>query len=428
MDEEYVSIQVAVVSMGVDESILEPFVIDLLRTNRIDSKVVNGERQFLFDALLKLQEQDPTFGGRKAVVSQLVAPASIARRSYFNRRTLLQSILGGIVGGGIVKAIGDPLTTLIVEPLKDNFKEDQEKRKQTADALDLFDELFGCINDNWSFDLGKIYPTTGYHQDHAVTCNAILKLRPSLTSAHSTSISRAAFSLPVRGDHLVIGGPVSTPVVGRAWQYETIHGSAGSIRRVKKPLLQLPYSFLIDEGDSRISNLPPVAWRMAGNGAAVRAANRLLLNSDNPKDQHFAVASRNYVQLGQERFAVPNTNDLLITRLPNFLSSSYTDDRGNNPGTWGRLVVVQGTHGIGTRAVQLLLTHKGKAPLLAMKAQVSNAHAFQSHFKVSKPELTLEGFHQFKSIEHVRSVPVEVPTRNYAAIRRVLERDFSVLR
>jgi hypothetical protein len=140
--------------------------------------------------------------------------------------------------------------------------------------LDLFDELFGCINDNWSFDLGKIYPTTGYHQDHAVTCNAILKLRPSLTSVHSTSISRDAFSLPVRGDHLVIGGPVSTPVVGRAWQYETIHGSAGSIRRVKKPLLQLPYSFLIDEGDSRISNLPPVAWRMAGNGAAVRAAYR----------------------------------------------------------------------------------------------------------------------------------------------------------
>src|SRR4030095_3540145 len=106
-----------------------------------------------------------------------------------------------------------------------------------------------------------------------------------------------------------------------------------------------------------------------------------------------------------------------VTRLPNFLSSEYKEDNGSQPATWGRLVVIQGTHGIGTRAIELLLTNKGKAPLLAMKAQLSNAPAFQSHFKVSTPEQAPDGFHRFTEIEHVRSVPLDFPQRNYAAIR-----------
>jgi len=66
--------------------------------------------------------------------------------------------------------------------------------------------------------------------------------------------------------------------------------------------------------------------------------------------------------------------------------------------------------------------------LLGASAGAANAQAFQSHFKVSKPEVTRDGFHQFTNIEHVRSVPLEIPRRNYAAIRRNLEREFSVLR
>ncbi|MBR0851717.1 hypothetical protein JQ543_28535 [Bradyrhizobium diazoefficiens] len=410
MSQDYVTIQDAIIAMGVEEAVLAPFIADLVRTNRIDVKVVDGERRFLFDTLLELQRQDPTFGGRKTVEPQIAAPASLARRKF---------IEGVIVGY---------VATLLAEPLKIQLKEVVDKRKDAADALDLFDELFGCVDDNWSFDLGKIYPSGGHHGDHEVTRDAILRSRPSLTSVRSAIISRSPLLLPVTGDHLVIGGPVSTPVVRRAWQYENVGGRADHFKRVEKPLLHLPYGFLVDDGDRRNKNLPPVAWRMAGNSVAVKAANRVLLNSDNPRDQHFAAASRDHVEFGQERVAVPNTNDLLITRLPNFLSSSYKADRATHPGAWGRLVVVQGTHGIGTRAVQLLLTDKGKAPLLAMKAQVSNAQAFQSHFKVSKPEVTQGGFHRFTNIEHVRSVPLEIPRRNYAALRLVLEREFSVLR
>jgi hypothetical protein len=200
------------------------------------------------------------------------------------------------------------------------------------------------------------------------------------------------------------------------------------MRRAANPLLDLPYGFLIDDLDIRGKNLPAVAWNMAGDSAARKSSNRLLLNAQRPNELFFAEPSRDYVDIGPERIAVPDTNDLLITRLPNFLSVAYRRDEGKTPNAWGRLVVVQGTHGIGTRAVELLLTHKGKDPLLAAKKEIANARAFQSHFRVSKPELTSAGYHRFKNIEHIRSVPVNIPLRNYVSIRSQIDKDFGVLR
>src|SRR6478735_4923789 len=116
MSQEYVAIQDAITALEVDETVLEPLVADLLRTNRIDVKVVDGERRFLFDMLLKLQEQDPTFGGRKTVEPQIAAPASDARRSWLDRRTLIQSAIGGFVA------------TMAAEPLKLLLKDSADKR------------------------------------------------------------------------------------------------------------------------------------------------------------------------------------------------------------------------------------------------------------------------------------------------------------
>jgi hypothetical protein len=431
MDQEYASIQDAAVLLGVDETILESLVTDLIRTNRIKSKIVDGERRVLLSTLINVQQQDPTLEGRKQVERQIVAPATVVRRTLLHRRAVLIGV--GVVGTSLYDIarsfLGGLGAQIVANPIKHQTDEDWRKDGDAAEALKLFDELFGCIDESWSINLGKKYATGGqktYHQDHIVTAAAILNSRPLLALSDSLSALRGGLSLPVKGDYLVVGGPISTPVVNRAWQYET--GRSRSVKRVKEPLLRLPYSFLIDPADSRLSNLHRVAWKMAGNSVAVPASNRLLLNSDFPKHQHFAEKSRMCLEVGGVSLPVPNTNDLLITRLPNFLSSAYKDARGNHPVSWGCLVVVQGTHGIGTRAVELLLTHKGKAPLLAMKSQVSNAPAYQSHFKVRNPELTREGFHRFTDIEHVRSVPLDIPLLNYAAIRRELEKEFSEFR
>jgi hypothetical protein len=52
------------------------------------------------------------------------------------------------------------VTALAVEPLKDLLKEEKIKQIEAANAMHLFNELFGCISDNWPLDLGQLYSTS----------------------------------------------------------------------------------------------------------------------------------------------------------------------------------------------------------------------------------------------------------------------------
>ena len=98
---------------------------------------------------------------------------------------------------------------------------------------------------------------------------------------------------------------------------------------------------------------------------------------------------------------MPYDNYLLITRIPNFLSEKFELDKGQNLSRWGKLVFIQATHGIGTRAVELLLTYKGKDPLSKMESDIKGAHAFQAIFRVSNPEKDRHNIDNFTKIEYV---------------------------
>lgn len=93
--------------------------------------------------------------------------------------------------------------------------------------------------------------------------------------------------------------------------------------------------------------------------------------------------------------SLPSENYLLVTKLPNFLSSK----RQGNPSSWPQLLVFEGNNGLGTRAVELLLQPAGLEGLDHVKSRLQGATAFQTLFRVYDIELTTQGFHRFRKIE-----------------------------
>ncbi len=130
-----------------------------------------------------------------------------------------------------------------------------------------------------------------------------------------------------------------------------------------------------------------------------------------------------------ELVRIPWSNDLLVSRVPNFLSKEYLNAGGDNPATWGSLVVIQATHGMGTRAAGLLLTSKGRVPLAKAMAAVSDSLAFQVHFRVSNPGIDDKNIHQFRDITYERSTVLsekELPIGNYKLLRELILQEHGI--
>jgi hypothetical protein len=134
---EYLRIDEVAALLEVDASVLEDFVTELERTKEIATR---GEKLVLFDALLKLQSKDPTFGGRKSVEREVLAPASLARRGI-ERRDVIIAGLGAV--GLTTFGLGGVLNSGIGGLLRDTIAEYKKEHDDATEAQELFDGLFG---------------------------------------------------------------------------------------------------------------------------------------------------------------------------------------------------------------------------------------------------------------------------------------------
>lgn len=98
---------------------------------------------------------------------------------------------------------------------------------------------------------------------------------------------------------------------------------------------------------------------------------------------------------------IPRDNYLLVTRLPNFLTSDFEELLQLDPSVWPHLLVFEGNHGLGTRAAELLVGSAGLKALEEAKSELRGATEFQVLFRVTGIELTDKGFHRFHKIELV---------------------------
>ena len=133
------------------------------------------------------------------------------------------------------------------------------------EAKKIFRRHFGL--NKYSFDLGQKYPYGGYHRDHFKAFEGIKG-----ASTRAIQASESSFLIrPPNDDHLLIGGPVSTPTVQNVWQYE-------NRRRVSKPILPLPFSFLIDDEDERTKGMEKFSWTFGDGTEKVPPSPNRLLN------------------------------------------------------------------------------------------------------------------------------------------------------
>ncbi len=359
-----------------------------------------------------------------------MAPLARSVTHYQTRRQVNTKLISSFFlaiasgsGGGVASG-------LAVHEIK---KADEKATKEKEDAElanDIFDEIFGPIGHDWGYNLGKWYKHGDFHRDHDAAFKGIQNARPSMVSSnHSITISipksqeietvNRLLYRPIKEQYVLIGGPVSTPLIRKVWQYESPHMDDTSLQITDDPLLPLPYSFLINNKDDRMDGMEHVSWNFAdGSGEVADSPNRLLLNRRRTDQLIKPKLSKEFHFIKGKKIFLPYENYLIITRLPNFLSEKFD---GRYPDLWGSLVSIQATHGIGTRAVGLLLTHKGKDPLLEMKRAVSDARAFQAIFKVSKP-VDINGVDSFTNIEYLNSVVLDddIPLRNYKILRKLI--------
>ncbi len=410
MDSDFVTIEEAAAFLGVDCDVLEDFVSSNKTSGIIDFRRVGDVERYLLADLIKIQTSDRTFDGRKAIVRKLIAPLHYSR-FYQTRRTFGMKVLSTFIFAVATGGTGGILAY--------HYKKADDERTDATVAQDLFDEIFGQINLDCGYNLGKWYDHGDVHRDDRAAFDSILSGRPSMAASDHRMRNSLPVSMPVKSEYVLIGGPVSTPIVRDVWQYETGRRSGPSLKRVNEPLLPLPYSFIFDDEDDRMKDMERFSWTFAdGSGRFADSPNRPLLDGQRNR-LLIPKPSSEFRPVRGEQLRVPYDNYLIITRIPNFLSEKF-DER--YPDLWGSLVSIQATHGIGTRAVGLLLTHKGKDPLLKMKDAISDARAFQAVFRVSKPEVDSNGIDNFKNIEYTCSAVLDdnIPLPNYTNLRNTI--------
>jgi hypothetical protein len=426
-ENDHMTVKQAADFLDVDVEIIERFTSS--NSTNIGSIIVSGERRFHIGDLLASREVDPTFGGIKSLTKQIRIASSASKVTAYDRRVILKaaaiSALGSVALTTIVEGtIGNTLGNIFGSAHERGVLEAERVARDTATSQKLFASLFGQFGKDWSFHLGRIYADHGgYHRDHDAAFRSLIHGLP----AHSPADALISFRDPVRttvkGDMAVIGGPLSTPIVGLAWQYEAV-GKSG-FKRAKDLLLRLPYSFLVDETDPRMNTMRKFGWIMA-DGSLGKSMNRPVIDLDDSSKLYIPHSSTETIEVGGEHLSVPGQNDLIITRIPNFLSTQYNLDRGTNPATWGSLVVIQATNGIGTRAAGLLLTSAGKEALVSANQAVSGADAFQVHFRASN-HIVSNGIHEFTEINYERSSVLDnkqLPIGNFKTLREIILNEY----
>jgi hypothetical protein len=396
--------------LGIPLASIEALVDRDKQEGRIFSTIIEGQREYnlqdLSNALQYYSDAAELERNQRIIFTRL----SDARIKGVSRRFLIRGLGAagavGVAASGILAA--DYIEKVIAEA------------PETDIARGTFLSFFGNIDDQWSIDLGRIYTEKerrGFHRDHGAVRDAILDAQPTMATAESAITLNDSLVSNIKGDHIIIGGPLAARSTEIAWQYETVGRSR---RRIEKPLIPLPYSFLLDYDHPLMKEPASVGW-IAADGAFLRSEVRPLVDlhrrSFNSTPRASSTERVRDPDTGIE-YSVPYYNDLVITVVPNFLASTF-------PGR-GKLVNIQATNGIGIRAAELLLTHKGKSPLKAMMDAVSDASIFQSHFKVHNPERTSHGVHRFQDIEHIRSIALDskdVPMENFLIVRELIRKE-----
>jgi hypothetical protein len=281
---------------------------------------------------------------------------------------------------------------------------EEQQVQQQARASSLFREVFSLgdlqstVGESVGF--GRSNFSAGFHPDNRAAGISLLDglgLR-----ADSSDETWPSLDTPVEYSMALIGGQNSTPLTRVVFESEG--PSDYELERRSEPLLPLKYYGIANK--ARISD-DRVGWRMQGVGE-VASYNWPYLVVDPhgkelgrltpvPGEELLEVRNGNAI----ERVPVLASNYLLVTRVPNFLTPAFNRRvQRTNPGGWPSVTIFGGSHGVGTRGLELLTAGANVEVLEELASSIRDAIAFQAMFEVSDIDLQKdEGFHRANSIQ-----------------------------
>lgn len=358
-----------------------------IREGKLEAKKVRGRIFIPAEALQSLEQSiEQTRQHPKTGAS---AQQPDWGRATMSRREFLHDVGVGVTYSLIILTTGG-----VLAEYKRWRERSAEQAKIEEKVKDLFGELFGAPD--------KIrFSAEGAHPDNAAAGRA---LRPVLgmydqPPAIDTGPDSSQLKILTEGDVVLLGGPASTHLTRIVWEFEGSNNR--ELKRDPNPILPLRFYGLAEVNNLSVQQCGHVGWRLESVGH-IRTINwpfmdtkkkQLIVPERGPKKSTYL--SDNKIEIQGESVWLPYDNYLIVTKLPNFLSSR----RQGHPSSWPQLLVFQGNNGVGTRAAELLLQPAGLEALEHVQSKLQGVSAFQVIFRVCDIELTKQGFHRFRKIE-----------------------------
>ncbi len=377
MDGGYRTVREAAKFLGKSETTIRNW----RRSGKLPGLMLEGKQYIPQDAL----EFWKRFGS-EGVTRLGSADSQIARRAFL-----------ALTLGTFVATLAQPFISARLEFQEAERRFREARAKEYVEARAVFSELFEArLGPVRSASSGRKYFSKARHQDNRAAADAILPLL-GLADPDAIVVPQwADLEIDPRGDVILIGGPNSTPLTKIAWEFEGPDDR--HLTRPQDAIVPLRFYGISDVDDPSMKRDVPIGWKMENVGP-VATVNWYIIDTKHPRRTRRPVPSTEEVTtIKGQRGYVPRDNYLLITSLPNFLSPDFRDFQRLNPAGWPHILVMEGNHGLGTRAVELLLTAEGLKPLQEAKAALKGAREFQVMFHVSGIEES-EGFHRFTKVK-----------------------------
>jgi excisionase family DNA binding protein len=317
--------------------------------------------------------------------------------SAMTRREFLLSSASGIVSS---------FATLIASQLWRSMEAAgsmiYEKQSRAAEARDIFEELFGRLGPIRSYSLGKQTYPTGFSRSNLAAGIALIGPLNLLDSKPIVMPPNERIGIQPGGDLIAVGGPNSTPITMVAWEFDGPNDR--QLVRRPDPLIPLRYYSLSDETDPTIAQDVRIGW--FGEGfEPVSTVNWPVLDTWTGKRLRPQPGKRISIKTGDVH--LPVDDYLIVTRIPNYLSSDFEGKLQLDPTVWPYMLVFDGSHGLATRAAELLVSDAGLDALRSARNMLGRASAYQLLFRVTKVELTEGGFHRYQTIQLEDAVCLE---------------------
>ncbi len=231
------------------------------------------------------------------------------------------------------------------------------QRRALGQSAQKARELLGIGNSDLTYRIGALHPDLIHGTVHPDDEAALISVAgPAVEAARRAGTFKvvASIALSLNDSLLLIGSPESEAITRLMLGYSSRSDGAGMSRWTQPPV-DVPYSFLEDS-----TVVTATSSRFApGRGLQTRPNWPIVANLNRSEQLLFPTV---------DKLGLMSSDYLLITRMRNFLTTNaYQSGR--------TLTSIAGSHGIGTRAIQLLM--RDKKSLALIHRLIGRSDAFQ---------------------------------------------------